>query len=160
MNTEQQGEIQTETPPVDMVENHNEQDERAFINSLDDDFDPELSQTEAKEQALETDAAAGIVCVGLMTIEQTMKTMLHPRFKFDPEQCEAVATKVAPLIVKYGANPPPWLAKYIDEIMAVFAIGMLGLSSFMQVKQLKAEDIAQQAKERETTNRDNAEVAA
>lgn len=49
--------------------------------------------------------------------------------------------------MKYGGNPPPWLAKYMDEIMAVAAIGMLGISSFMQIKHLKAEDRkAEQAK--------------
>ncbi|MGR5143858.1 hypothetical protein ACQKPX_19575 [Photobacterium sp. DNB23_23_1] len=59
-----------------------------------------------------------------MTIEQTM---VHHNFEFDPQQAENVAQKITPLIVKYGGNPPPWLARY----MAVAAIGMLGLSSNM-----------------------------
>ncbi|WP_133638247.1 hypothetical protein [Photobacterium lutimaris] len=69
-----------------------------------------------------------------------MKTMVHHNFEFDPQQAENVTQKIAPLIVKYGGNPPPWLAKYMDEIMAVAAIGILGLSSYMQVRSLKIKD--------------------
>ncbi|MCQ1059858.1 hypothetical protein LRP52_30180 [Photobacterium sp. ZSDE20] len=81
-----------------------------------------------------------------MTIEQTM---VHHNFEFDPQQAENVARKITPLIVKYGGNPPPWLAKYMDEIMAVAAIGMLGLSSYMQVRSLKIKDaeLAKKAKQ-------------
>ncbi|MGF1702515.1 hypothetical protein L4D09_19660 [Photobacterium makurazakiensis] len=141
MNTETQaandGEIH------DQLESHTEQDESTFVNSLDgEDFDPTAVDNQAEQQALEVEAAAGIVFVGLMTIEQTMKTVVHHNFAFDPQQSESVATKVAPLIVKYGGNPPPWLAKYMDELMAVAAIGMLGISSYMQVKKLNADDIA------------------
>ncbi|WP_273860559.1 hypothetical protein [Photobacterium sp. GSS17] len=139
--------METENTPVndtelETVQGHTEQEEKAFINSLDEDFDPTTATEQTNTKAMEVDAAAGIVFVGLMTLEQTMKGMVHPRFTFDPEQSEKVAYKVAPLIVKYGGNPPPWMAKYMDEIMAVAAIGMLSLSSYMQVRQLKAEDLA------------------
>ncbi|WP_273857062.1 hypothetical protein [Photobacterium sp. GSS17] len=139
--------METENTPVndtelETVQGHTEQEEKAFINSLDDDFDPTMATTDTKQADIELEAAAGMIFVGLMTIEQMMKGMVHTRFNFDPEQSEKVAYKVAPLIVKYGGNPPPWMAKYMDEIMAVAAIGMLSLSSYMQVRQLKAEDLA------------------
>ena len=152
METEKQTVAPTETTrdnaiEGEVLERHTEQDERDFLNGLDDDFDPTVADTKEQQAELENEAAAGMVFIGMMTIEQTMKTMVHKDFKFDPDQAESVANKVAPLIVKYGGNPPPWLAKYMDEIMAVAAIGMLGISSFMQIKHLKAEDRkAEQAK--------------
>lgn len=162
--------METENTPVndtelETVQGHTEQEEKAFINSLDEDFDPTTANEQTNTKAMEVEAAAGIVFVGLMTLEQTMKGMVHPRFNFDPEQSEKVAYKVAPLIVKYGGNPPPWMAKYMDEIMAVAAIGMLSLSSYMQVRQLKAEDLAAARREQakraaEAANDDyNQEVA-
>ncbi|UXI04103.1 hypothetical protein [Photobacterium sp. TY1-4] len=144
-----------ETGQAEAVDTRSEQEEKDFLNSLDDDFDPATAEAKAEQANIEQEAAAGIVFVGLMTIEQTMKTMVHPDFTFNPEQAEGVALKVAPLIVKYGGNPPPWLAKYMDEIMAVAAIGMLGLSSFMQVKQLKAADIAKAKAQAKNAANDN-----
>ncbi|KHT64358.1 hypothetical protein RJ45_06935 [Photobacterium gaetbulicola] len=142
------------------LESHNEQDEKDFINSLDDDFDPTAADTQVQQQELEQQAAGAMVFVGLMTIEQTMKTIVHPRFEFDPKQAESVAEKIAPLIVKYGGNPPPWLAKYMDEIMAVAAIGMLSLSSYMQVRTLKAEDIELAKAKQKAANDDQQQEAA
>ncbi|MGR5064683.1 hypothetical protein [Photobacterium sp. DNB22_13_2] len=141
------------------LESHNEQDEKDFINSLED-FDPAVADTKVQQQEIETQAAGAMVFVGLMTIEQTMKTMVHHNFEFDPQQAENVAQKIAPLIVKYGGNPPPWLAKYMDEIMAVAAIGMLGLSSYMQVRNLKIKDIELAKKAKQAANDDNQQEAA
>ncbi|MGF1732294.1 hypothetical protein [Photobacterium kasasachensis] len=164
METENQAVNDAELGDSTVIETHSEQDEKAFLSSLDDDaqdFDPASIQAKEDNQKVETEAAAGMVFIGLMTVEQTMKAMVHPDFAFDPEQAESVAYKVAPLIVKYGGNPPPWLAAYMDEIMAVAAIGMLGFSSWMQVKQLKAADIAA-AKERakQAANDDQQQEAA
>ncbi|MCW8330884.1 hypothetical protein MD588_18995 [Photobacterium sp. SDRW27] len=164
--------METENPAVNdgeygespAIETHSEQEEKAFLNTLDDDshdFDPASVQAKEQDTKAEIEAAAGVVFIGLMTVEQTMKTMVHPDFAFNPEQAESVAYKVAPLIVKYGGNPPPWLAAYMDEIMAVAAIGMLGLSSFMQIKQLKAADIeAAKEKAKNAANDDHQQEAA
>ncbi|MGF1723619.1 hypothetical protein [Photobacterium nomapromontoriensis] len=152
---------ENEQASIEVLETHSEQEEKDFLKELDDDFDPTVADSKGQQQELETEAAAAIVFVGMMTIEQFMKTLAHPKFKFDPDQAETVANKVAPLLVKYGTNPPPWLAKYMEEIMAVAAIGMLGLSSYMQVKQLKTEDItAAKEKAKQAANDHNAEAAA
>ncbi|MGF1723195.1 hypothetical protein [Photobacterium nomapromontoriensis] len=161
METELQAKNDGELNHIEALESHSEQEERDFLKGLDDDFDPTIADSKGQQQELETEAAAAIVFVGMMTIEQFMKTLAHPKFKFDPDQAETVANKVAPLLVKYGTNPPPWLAKYMEEIMAVAAIGMLGLSSYLQVKQLKAEDIAvAKEKAKQAANNNNAEAAA
>lgn len=137
-------ELETVSEAEDLLEKHSQEEEQAFLNTLSDDvdFDPSQTETTAEKESenFAVEAAAGMVCMGLMTAESTLKMMVHKDFKFDPDQAENVAYKVAPLIVKYGANPPPWLEKYMDEIMAVFAIGVLAFSSFMQVRQLKAAD--------------------
>ncbi|GAB3531876.1 hypothetical protein [Photobacterium alginatilyticum] len=164
METKDQAVNDAELDGNPVIESHSEQDEKAFLSTLADDnedFDPASIKAKEESQKAETEAAAGMVFIGLMTVEQTMKAMIHPDFAFDPEQAESVAYKVAPLIVKYGGNPPPWLAAYMDEIMAVAAIGMLGFSSWMQVKQLKAADIAD-AKERtkQAANDDQQQEAA
>ena len=160
METEQLAANDDELNSNDGIQAHNEQDEKDFINSLDDDFDPAVADTQVQQQEIETQAAGAVVFVGLMTIEQTMKAMVHPRFTFDPQQAEGVAEKIAPLIVKYGGNPPPWLAKYMEEIMAVAAIGMLGLSSYMHIRQLKEEDeMKANAKAKQAANDDQQEAA-
>ncbi|RWX54976.1 hypothetical protein [Photobacterium chitinilyticum] len=164
METENLAVNDAELGDTPAIETHSEQDEKAFLSTLDDDsqdFDPTSVKAKEDDKKAETEAAAGVVFIGLMTVEQTMKTLVHPEFGFDPDQSEAVAYKVAPLIVKYGGNPPPWLAAYMDEIMAVAAIGMLAISSWMQVKQLKAADIAAaKEKAKQAANDDHQQEAA
>ncbi|MGF1736720.1 hypothetical protein [Photobacterium satsumensis] len=160
METEQIAANDDELNSNEGIQAHNEQDEKDFINSLDDDFDPTTADPQEQQQELEQQAAGAMVFVGLMTIEQTMKTMVHHNFEFDPQQAENVAQKIAPLIVKYGGNPPPWLAKYMDEIMAIAAIGMLGLSSYMQVRSLKIKDAELAKKAKQAANDDQQQEAA
>ncbi|MDO6496844.1 hypothetical protein [Photobacterium sanguinicancri] len=137
-------EQETEIEANDSLEHHSHDEEQAFLNTFKDDvdFDPTQTdiQTKEKPEKMSLDAAAGIVFVGLMTAESTLKMAVHKDFKFDADQAENVAYKVAPLIVKYGGKPPPWLEPYMDEIMALFAVGLLSFSSFMQVRELKKQD--------------------
>jgi len=146
---------------AEQIEHHSEEDEKRFTNSFNDDvdFDPTQTDVKAKEEpeTMSIEAAAGIVFMGLMAAESTLKMAVHKDFKFDADQAENVAYKVAPLIVKYGGKPPPWLEPYMDEIMALFAIGLLGFSSMMQVRQLKLEDIKSK---KAANDDDNEKVAA
>ncbi|MGR5144274.1 hypothetical protein ACQKPX_21705 [Photobacterium sp. DNB23_23_1] len=160
METEQLAANDDELNSNEGIQSHNEQDEKDFINGLGDDFDPTVADTKEQQQEIEIQAYSAAVFMGLMTIEQVMKTMVHHNFEFNPQQVENVALKIAPLMVKYNGNPPPWLAKYMDEIMAVAAIGMLGLTSYMQVRSLKLEDVELAKKAKQATNDDQQQEAA
>ncbi|MCG7500046.1 hypothetical protein MHO82_24590 [Vibrio sp. Of7-15] len=131
------------------TETHSQQVESDFLSSLDeDDFEPEDMPSKA-DQKMELQAASGLALGGLMAVEGGMKMMLHPDFTFDAKQANNVAEKVAPLILKYGANPPDWVKEYMQEIIAAFAIGSLAFGSVMQVRQLKAADLEKAKQEAE-----------
>lgn len=128
-------------------ESHSQRDESEFLSSLDEgDFEPQAMPSQA-DQKMELEAAAALASGGLMAVEGAIKMMLHPDFAFDAKKAENVAEKVAPLVLKYGANPPEWVKEYMQEIIAACALGSLAFGSVMQVRQLKLaeEEKAQQA---------------
>lgn len=152
--TESQGEF-------DAIETRSEADENQFLNDIAADtgeFDPSNVKTEAApDNSLELAMMAGMVGGGLTVAEEFIKNMVHPSFKFDETQAGKVADAFAPLLLKYGGEPPPWLAQYMDEITALCAVAMLGFGSYMQIKQLKADDANQ--KQTETTAKAEAREA-
>lgn len=141
-DNEQLTESQTELNQIDMP---SEADEAAFLKSIaGDETEFEPSETKDKpDNAVELAVMAGMVGGGLTMAEEFIKNMVHQDFKFDETQAEKVANAFAPLLLKYGGEPPPWMAKYMDEITALCAVGMLGFGSFMQIKQLKADELTQ-----------------
>ncbi len=129
---------------VEHIENHNPEDERAFINSLGDDdtdFDPTEPQKVADKHALILERGEATMLTALGVAEGMVKGFVHPEFAFDPNQAEDVAKKTAPLFVKYGGDLPPWLSEYKEELGLLVALGGLGFVSYGQIKHLKAEDL-------------------
>ncbi|OOF25729.1 hypothetical protein [Salinivibrio sp. IB872] len=104
------------------------------------DADAEQADAEAEQAAAEIAPLSALVA--LMGIEQAIKTFVHPRFEIDDERRQQVARDCAPVLIKYGALLPDWLAQYEAEIVAIKAVGGLTIESIGQVKQLKAEDMA------------------
>lgn len=110
----------------------------------------EVEAEQAEQQAMsEADAAAMAAelaplsaQMGLFAIESAIQAFVHPRFAIPDHRRAEVIQECAPVLVKYGALVPDWLAQYEPEIRAVKAIGGLTLESVGQVRQLKAEDVA------------------
>ena len=141
------------------TEMHSTAEESDFLRSLDDDFEPQAIPSQT-DQKVELEAAAALASGGLMAVEGGLKMMLHPDFAFDAKQTQNVAEKVAPLVLKYGANPPEWVKEYMQEIIAAFAIGSLAFGSVMQVRQLKLADEEKAQKEQGDSQGGEAEKEA
>lgn len=160
-DNEQLNDAQTE---LDQIESRNEAEENQFLKDIAaeaGEFDPSTVQAESgQDNSLELAMMAGMVGGGLTVAEEFIKNMVHPDFKFDEAQAEKVAEAFAPLLLKYGGEPPPWLAKYMDEITALCAVGMLGFGSYMQIKQLKSDELTQAQAEKRTQSEAASEKAA
>ncbi|MBV7296829.1 hypothetical protein [Enterovibrio paralichthyis] len=110
----------------------------------------ETEAAEAEQQAMSEAEAAAMAAelaplsaqMGLFAIESAIQMFVHPRFSIPEHRRAEVIQECAPVLVKYGALVPSWLAQYEPEIRAVKAIGGLTIASVGQVRQLKAEDAA------------------
>ncbi|MCC2525516.1 hypothetical protein [Vibrio coralliilyticus] len=145
-------ENQINVEDIDALEAHTELDEKALLAELSgDDFDPEsVIQRKDPKQAAALAAGKQTATVVLGVVEQGLKMFGHQAFEFDPEGAEGVAEAAAPLFVKYNGELPPWLAEYKEEITFVVAAGALGVSSFSQIKALKAFDKAKEIEQAES----------
>ncbi|WP_154124999.1 hypothetical protein [Grimontia hollisae] len=140
------------------IETHSEAEEKAFVANVanattgadDGEFDPSgiaSDDTPSKEVLLESAAEAAVMYLGVG--EAFIKRFGHKDFAFDEELAENFGKAAAPLLLKYDGDMPPWMKAYKEEIGFVAAAGLLGLSSWSQIKALKAQDIALEAKEAE-----------
>ena len=139
---------ETETASSEVqLDMHSEFDEKELLNSLDEDFNPDIAieNKSQKEMLLEQGEVTATAVLGVG--EQMLKQFGHKEFAFDETQVENVAKAAAPLFVKYGGELPPWLAQYKEEIMFTFAAGALGFSSHSQIKALKKIDKEKEVKE-------------
>ncbi|ARC91242.1 hypothetical protein B6A42_02485 [Vibrio coralliilyticus] len=145
-------ENQINVEDIEALEAHTELDEKALLAELSgDDFDPEsVIQRKDPKQAAALAAGKQTATVVLGVVEQGLKMFGHQAFEFDPEGAEGVAEAAAPLFVKYNGELPPWLAQYKEEITFVVAAGALGVSSFSQIKALKAFDKAKEVEQAES----------
>ncbi|MGF1786462.1 hypothetical protein L4D00_11760 [Photobacterium swingsii] len=128
--------------------------ESAMIQAMDavdktndtQDFDPEATakaeQTESEQKALAEQGAQMTAYMGLAAIEMAIQSTVHPRFKIPDHNRDEVIQNCAPVLIKYGALVPEWLAAYQEEITALKAIGSLGMASYGEIKRLNAEDKA------------------
>ncbi|MEZ9523395.1 hypothetical protein [Enterovibrio norvegicus] len=118
----------------------------------------ELEQAEAAAMAAEL--APMTAYMGLSAIEMAIQGFVHPRFTIPDGRREEVVRECAPILVKYGALVPHWLAQYEPEIRAVKALGGLTMESIGQVRELKAEDAkAIDAKKAANDDQTDAEAA-
>ena len=143
-------EVETELAEEQIIETHDEFDEKQLLNSLEDDFNPDAAIEKKSEKDLLLEQGAMTATAVLGVGEQMLKQFGHKQFAFDPEQAEKVANSAAPLFVKYGGELPPWLLAYKEELMFTFAVGVLGFSSYGQIKTLKNIDKAKEVKEVKT----------
>jgi hypothetical protein len=127
------------------------QDQADFLKSLEAeeeqaDFDPEQSKAEeqAQEQqmAVDNQTAQMTAMGGLALIEFSLKRVIHKDFEFTPDTKEYAIENLSPILIKYGALLPVWLAAYDAEIKATMAVGKLVSEGIDTAQTLKAKDAA------------------
>jgi hypothetical protein len=140
---------------LDMIEDTNTgelpDDQKDFLKSLEDeeaaaDHDPEQAKAEeqAKEQQTEIDAQTAQMTAmgGLAMIEFALKRVIHKEFEFTPDTKAYAIENLSPILIKYGALLPSWLAAYDAEIKAAMAVGKLVSEGVDTAQTLKAKDAA------------------
>lgn len=138
---------------LDMIEDTNTgelpDDQKDFLKSLEDEealenAEPEQSQAQQAEQAqqvaLDAQTAQMTATMGLGMIEFSLKRVIHPDFEFTGTTKEYAVENLGPVLVKYGALLPEWLASYDAEIKATMAVGKLVSEGIDTAKNLKAQD--------------------
>lgn len=154
--------LEINSEPVEQhIEQHTEHDQKQFLNSLSDDFDPsdavEQAHTEKShselEPAFDMDAARGTILFAMMGIEATMKAMVHPDFKFNPDYMEQFIEFTAPCVLKHGGEMPEWMKPYKEELMAAFAVGALSVSCVFQIRELRRRDAEIEVNKNESDKR-------
>lgn len=142
---------------LDMIEDTNTgeipTDQAEFLKSLEDeeaaeDFDPQQAEAEqkAEENQAEVDAQTAQMTAmgGLAMIEFALKRVIHKEFEFTPDTKAYAIENLSPILIKYGALLPSWLAAYDAEIKAAMAVGKLVSEGVDTAKTLKAKDAAEQ----------------
>lgn len=121
------------------------EDQNSFINSLEveeeADIDPMQAKAEEQDAAMDEQTAQLTAVAGLGMIEFSLKRVLHKDFEFTSDTKEYAVKNLGPVLVKYGALLPAWLAAYDAEIKAAMAVGKLVSEGIDTTKNLKALDI-------------------
>lgn len=120
---------------------HYSDEERAFINELDAEEDAHIEiedkASEQRQQQSELLALKAALPFAAKTVGfiDGMAKMKDARLAFSDDEKEMLTNAAAPVIVKYGAEPPAWLAEYGAELTL---LGCIGLVSFNKLETLKA----------------------
>jgi hypothetical protein len=124
-------------------------DQKDFLKSLEseealENAEPEKSKAQEAEQekqiVLDTQAAQITAMGGLAMIEFALKRVIHKDFEFTPDTKAYAIENLSPVLIKYGALLPGWLAVYDAEIKAAMAVGKLVSEGVDTAQTLKAQD--------------------
>ena len=103
--------------------------------------DAKKEEVESEEMtALDAEMAAGFfINNGAAYVE----SMFSQPVTIDHDTKQAIADKAVPVVLKYskGANLPPWLVRYREEIELIAVLAGAGFSIFSQIKIAKANDL-------------------
>lgn len=137
-------------------------DQAEFLKSLENEealenAEPEQSQVQQVKQekqiVLDTQAAQITAMGGLAMIEFALKRVIHKDFEFTPDTKAYAIENLSPVLIKYGALLPGWLAAYDAEIKAAMAVGKLVSEGMDTAQTLKAQDAAEAAEEKKEKER-------
>ncbi len=130
------------------------------------DFDPEqakVEETEAEQQTEIDEQTAQLTAMGgLGMIEFALKRFIHKDFEFTPDTKAYAIENLSPVLIKYGALLPEWMAAYDAEIKAAMAVGKLVSEGMDTSRELKAKDAAElKAKQQDSqADKERVRVAA
>lgn len=143
---------QIENTPEELEMGEITADQERFLSELNHqeaaaEADDEATEAEAEAEA-EANAEAESVAQltawgGLGMIEFGLKQVVHPDFAFTQETKAYAVDNMAPLLIKYGALLPDWIAQYQEEIGAAKAAARLVSEGMKTTKALKAKDVTE-----------------
>ncbi|CAM3709247.1 hypothetical protein VA7868_02937 [Vibrio aerogenes CECT 7868] len=150
-----------ETEQASETETHSDADKQSFVAEINQEFDPDAAAEEAQKAAeakaqaeddeLTEESAEFAAMIAVGGLEKGIQTLLDKRLEIGQENAEALTKYAAPLILKYGNEVPPWLAKVMkfkDEAMLSLTLMTVGLSVARQYRSNKIADrIALQAQQ-------------
>ncbi|MCG9576425.1 hypothetical protein L1D14_09255 [Vibrio tubiashii] len=120
-------------------------EEANFLASLESEaptLDAELGSAAANDE-LALQGATGTALMLLNMVEGVTKNMVHKDFGWQETEKQAAAEQIAPALAKNGGQLPEWLEPYKEEAIALLAIGSLAFGGYMQVKELRKLEEAQ-----------------
>jgi hypothetical protein len=124
-------------------EQNNELDNLTELESMiEPDYDPaediKLSEAEkAADAAARAEAKASAqIAVGIVG---SVVALVAPSVDVPAKQKELIAEKLEAVIFKYGAELPPWLAAYREELELAGVLAITGFGVYSQIKAAKAE---------------------
>ncbi|MCG9578133.1 hypothetical protein L1D14_18115 [Vibrio tubiashii] len=118
-------------------------EEANFLASLDNEAVNDATSTAANDDALALQGATGTALMLLNMVEGVTKNMVHKDFAWQETEKQAAAEQIAPALAKNGGQLPEWLEPYKEEAIALLAIGSLAFGGYMQVKELRKLEEAQ-----------------
>jgi hypothetical protein len=89
-----------------------------------------------------------------------LKRVVHKEFEFSSDTKEYAVKNLGPVLIKYGALLPEWLAAYDAEIKAAMAAGKLISEGIETAQNLKALDVEKSKSEKATQEKERVRVAA
>ena len=141
MDLENELSTDLETPPHSMTE-----EERAYLRELDAQEDAEIQvedkgaenlREQADMLALKAALPFAAKAIGFM---DGMARMKDSRLGFTQDEKEMLTNAAAPVIVKYGAEPPAWLIEYGPELTLLGCIGLVGFNKLETLKVIQREE--------------------
>lgn len=176
-NNEEQAELFTETGHVENAELSAATLEKLSLQDYENepDFDPDAptaedaaaAEAEAARKAAEAEArklekAQLTVIDALGMYETGIQLGAHSRYVLPDDEKAAVAANLAPAVVKYLPEDfdikSALFGRYMPEIMGVIGVYMLGKSTVVSIRALKAEDAEKKRQQAEAKRREQAEA--
>lgn len=100
--------------------------------------DVETEKERSEKQQAEDEAARMGAAMAVGFVEMGLK-MWKPYIVLPDDQKAALIEKGAPVVKKYDAALPPWLAPYKEELDLLAVVAVAGVSIVMQVKAYEAQ---------------------
>lgn len=83
------------------------------------------------------DAEASAELVAWLVEQQV--TELWPFLEYSDDQRQAFRARLAPVLLKYGGEFPPWLVAWREELQLAWFLGVTAFGTWRQVRAFKAD---------------------
>ncbi|EPX4144642.1 hypothetical protein ACW0FS_004322 [Vibrio vulnificus] len=126
-------------------------EEKDFLNQLEMEEDAEITiedkaQREAalKQQAATLEAVLPFAAKGVGFVNGILKAK-DKRLSFDEQEETQLTGAIAPVLIKYGAEPPPWLAEYGPELTLLATVSIIGFGKYAMMQEIQKEEALKRA---------------
>lgn len=130
------------------IEREYSEEEKQFLDSLKNEEDAEITvqdkaQDDIKKKAelVALEAALPFAARGVSFVDGVLKAK-DKRLAFEDDEKEQLTGAIAPVLVKYGAEPPPWLVEYGPELTLLATVSIIGFGKYSVMQDIRKEEIA------------------